>query len=110
MEKDLEQGIYGTIEGGRKPKVNKEGFHHVAQVWFRSGSSWTHRHRCALRPEEARFFQVCGRRRFIERRISEFAAYRIRSGARLRQRHRDPGGCLAEPASRAVAGISSDLN
>src|SRR5450759_2560116 len=71
----------GTIEVGRKPKVNKGGLHHVAQVWFRSGSTWAHHHRCALRPEEGRFFQVCGCRGFIERRLSEFAAYRIRSGA-----------------------------
>src|ERR1035437_11084891 len=100
----------GTIEVGRKPKVNKEGLYHVAQVWFRSGSTWAQHHRCALRREEARFFQVCGRRGFIERRLPEFAAYRIRSGARLRQRNCDPGRCLAASASLAFSGISPDLD
>src|ERR1035437_6622435 len=98
----------GTIEVGRKPKVNKEGLHHVAQVSFRSGSSWAQHHRCALRREEARFFQVCGRRGFIERRLPEFAVDRIRSDARLRQRHRDAGRCRPEAADHPVSGISPD--
>src|ERR1035437_4359546 len=70
-----------TIESN-KPKFNKnsirKGLHHVAQAWFHSDSSWSQHHRSAVRPEEGRFFQVCGRRGFAERWLPEFTAYRIR--------------------------------